>query len=532
MRTRSWELAAVAVALATLPLACGGKAQGQGSSPGDSGVLDVTTVDASEPSPPVDSGTTTVSDSGPTTPVDSGFDAGLPPGTVGPTGTQLFASGTVRLEGVTSDDFAIYADDTSNTAYAVPIAGGTPRIIGPVDPTGYVATYGAVAVIMSSTGSTLSVWTSANGLKSLSTSSSYEVAISKDNSLAAFIDGLDTSTGLGNVVVMGTDGTGRHTVLTNVQASTSDVCYPTLAFADSVLITSSCGPAAADAGYATATISTFSGPAWAPVTVATGVYPGANLSPSFEQVLVLGPAGLELYPIAGGSPTMVDPLGSSAAVFTSDSKTVVYPAYDSATEVDAGGTVKRAAVGATPNPESLAPGLFQALFTVSPSNGWALGYQNYDMTNYNTDLYLLSTSAPGPARALAATESVFYGAAFFTADSKYVTYVSQSPSGLTYPLSVAPVAGGAPTVLAASSYNAAPTSGSKLVFNANFQPNQAVGAGTADIDAVDLSQTAPAATLVTQANASFFLTSDKQHIVYSWSYAPGPLGGVWVMAAP
>jgi hypothetical protein len=489
----------------------------------------------------VDSGTTTVPvDSGSAVPeasadvaVDTGYDAGLPPGTVAPSGTQLFASSTVRVQAVTSDGYAIYSDNSTNLVSAVAIAGGTPISIGPMDPSGYLSAYGAAVAIWSSTGATLSLWTAAHGLQMLSSTSTYSLAVSADNSEVSFLDGIDTSTGVGNLLVMGTDGSGRKTVATAVQAGMMSQCFPQLAFAGSQLLANYCSASstAADAGFATATLASYAGPSWEPVTLSGGVYPGFLVSPSNTEVLVGAPDGLELYSVTGGGPTMVDPLGSLAAAFTNDSKSIVYSAIDSATDGDAG-SVKRATVGPSPNPVSLAPSIFEGVTAISPDNTWALGFEGYNMNTENTDLYVLSTTAPGAARAIVSTQSVFYGAANFTADSSYVVYISQAPSGLTYPLSAAKTSGGAPTMIAAASYDVQPTSGAKVIFDDNFVANQVAGGGTADIHGQDLSQSAPSTLLVTQADALFFLSPDKTHLVYSWSYAPGPLAGVWVMPVP
>ncbi len=528
MRTRTQGSAAVAVALVSWLIGCGGKDAGQGPAGTDSGAADVVAIDSFVA--PSDAGAPRP-DSG--LPPEAGYDAGLPPGTVAPRGTQLFGSSNVRVQALTTDGYAIYSDNTTNILYAVAVAGGAPLMIGPVDAAGYVVSYGATVIMWSSTGAKLTLWTAAHGVQALSTTSTYAVAVSADNTQAALIDSIDPSTGIGNLVAIGTDGTGRRQLVSSVQAGTMSSCFPQLAFAGETLLASYC-PAStpADAGFLTSTLASFAAPAWEESPFATGVYPGFVTSPSNTEVLVSNALGLELYAVAGGAPTIVDPQGTTAASFTSDSKALVYSSYDNAADAAPSGELKRAAVGATPNPVGLSSGLFEGVMSVSPDNAWALTYEGFNMTTYNTDLYLVSTTMPGAAKAIVPTQTVYYGGAFFTLDSSQVLYTTQASSGLTFALQATPSAGGAPRMLSAATYYSQPTSDAKIVFNDAFKSDQVAGAGTADLDAVDLSGPAAATVLVTQADAVFFLTQDKKQIVYSWSYAPGPLAGVWVMPAP
>ena len=101
----------VAVALAaSLFAACGS------SNPGptrDAGKADVT-------SPQPEAGAPDVS----LPDVIASPEAGLPEGSVFPNGTQLLASPTVYLWGVTSDGYAVYTDNVTNVLSAISITGG------------------------------------------------------------------------------------------------------------------------------------------------------------------------------------------------------------------------------------------------------------------------------------------------------------------------------------------------------------------------------------------------------------------------
>jgi hypothetical protein len=79
--------------------------------------------------------------------------------------------------------------------------------------------------------------------------------------------------------------------------------------------------------------------------------------------------------------------------------------------------------------------------------------------------------------------------------------------------------------------------GSKVIYNPNWTAPTNTGFGTADLMEIDMSQPTPAGkTLVTAADANFFVTSDKMTIVYS--YSNGGTGrataqsGLWAMPVP
>src|ERR1700722_9405794 len=233
---------------------------------------------------------------------DAGLDSGLPPGTVTPTGKQLVASTTVSVQGVTSDGYVIYLDSGTNTLSAVPLAGGPPMSVGPVDSaTPYLATSGSVVYYFTNNYATLTIWTAAHGTQALSTSTTPVIAISSDDTLVAFVDGVDASTGEANLLVGSTDGTAKHTLVSAIQTqgptqATSE-CFPQIVFNGSALLASYCAFAIdPDAGFAEATVASFSAPAWTAAPIATAVFDGFAASTSGSNVLVSSYSGLLDYP--------------------------------------------------------------------------------------------------------------------------------------------------------------------------------------------------------------------------------------------
>jgi hypothetical protein len=522
MTLRLRHAVAVAVLVGLANAGCGGKDEGAGGSADAGGSVNDGGGGGDVASPTS----------------EAGLDSGLPPGTVTPTGKQLVASATVSVQGVTSDGYVIYLDSGTNTLSAIALAGGSPISVGPVDSaTPYVLTSGTVVYYFTQNYAALTIWTAAHGTQPLSTSTSPVIAISSDDTLVAFVDGVDMSTGEANLLVASTDGTAKHTLVSAIQTQgptqASSECFPQIVFNGSVLVASYCPFATnPDAGFAEATVASFSAPSWTAAPIATAVFDGFAASSSGSDVLVSSYSGLLDYPAAGGS-TVIDPDGELGIV-TSDGKGVVYPSFGSTPDGGSGQTaVKRASFGSSPTPTLLAAGSFDGLLELSTDDAWALAFKGYDMTTYNTDLFLLSATTPGTAQTVVSTQSAPYGSAVFTTDSSWLVFLTEASTGLTYSLSAMPTGGaGAVKTLSASSYGAFPTSGAKILFDDNVTPGQVQGTAAADIDAIDLSGAATAKLLVTQADAVFFLTADKTQVAYSWSYAPGPLAGVWVMSVP
>src|SRR5262249_53493149 len=119
----------------------------------------------------------------------------------------------------------------------------------------------------------------------------------------------------------------------------------------------------------------------------------------------------------------------------------------------------------------------------------------------------------------------------FTSDSSHALFTADivPSSGPIGDLVAAPTSGGPATTLGPAMGIDTATTGSRVVFNANFAAGTGVSFGTADIAAGGTSGAAPPSLLVTQADVFYFLTAAKDKIVYSWSHAPDARAGVWVL---
>jgi len=447
----------------------------------------------------------------------------------GPSGVFLVRSprATISVQGVTSDGYAIYLDSASNTLHAVAIAAGAePVTIATVDATVVVAVQGEAALFWTQVDSSgigaLAAWTKANGVHALSTASltgATAIAGTSDGADIVYFDAASGAAGLTSIAVA-SSATGDKTTLVSGVSLTNPGCAPNVAYAGAFAIAAYC-LAEADAGPG-ATVVSYRGATWTPTTLATGALATSLVTNSRgTSVLVTTPDGLVVYPLAGGPGTSLDPAGSMG-LFTSDGARVVYT-----TTTDA---LKVSPVGA-PLPVTLVPTGLEGVVSLSPDNAWALGYAAQNPQNVMlSDLYLASATTPGVATTLSATSTAIVLGSGFTADASHALYTTSYDLNVGT-LHAAPTAGGGPpTVLGAKVFFDYPTSGAKVVFNANWAPNAANG--VADLEAVDTSRGVEPAILVGGADAQFYVSADATKIVYSWSFTPGVSSGLWVLPAP
>ena len=541
----------------------GGKA-GTGGAPSDGGRADGGAADAA------DTGSADrIADTGAT----------LPDGAVPPSGTQL-VQGSVTLIGVTSDNYAVYENDTMGTLNVIPLAGGMPTTIGTVDDRVVLSGPAVVFWTGSARVTALSVWTAANGVKAIAmTSNAFAntVAVSPDGSRILYFDGVDAARTSGNLFISGTDGTGQTQLASSVALNNTS-CAPALAFGGNAAAaaayciavppppppdggttdggttdgatsdggttdgaTSDGGGArdGSDAGSSdTATpdtgtadgaspdsgptpmamVQSFRAPTWTPTTLATGVNPRVAVAPTGTAVLVSAPAGLTGYPIAGGASMLIDPAGGFGA-FTNDGLSVLYttPANE----------LKRASLP-TPTPITLATSGFAGFRSKSPDEKWVLGYTMPGARADVGDLYLASTMTPGTPTTLNTDLTAgLFGSDGFTADSTHAIYYTDIAAGVGNFFAL-PTSGGMPKALSTNVWLHYAATGSKVVFNDNYDS----GNDTADIRVVDTAQAAPATVLVSVAGSDFFIAGSKDKVVYVWNYLSGAMAGLWVTPIP
>jgi hypothetical protein len=276
-------------------------------------------------------------------------------------------------------------------------------------------------------------------------------------------------------------------------------------------------------------------PGSTPAAIATFTYPGFTqnvlvastpsrfaIDPSGNHVLVTGPSGAVLYPVATGAGVAFD-TAALAGVFTRDGANVVYVTRATA--------LKRSPV-VGPAPRTLVVSGLGGLFGLSPDQTWALAYRTLASGGQTSDLLLAPASMAGAARPLTiSTGAAIFGDAF-TADSRSVMYFDHlaSNGGDFY---VASVSGTSPTYLASNAWVAAATSGSKGLVTGQCPTCSASSAtGTADLLAFDANDPTSVKTLVSQIYASFYLTSDRNKVVYSWTCSHDDRAGVYALPVP
>jgi hypothetical protein len=517
-----------------LPLACGSSTQ---SSPSDAGAGGDAPGDAL---PPPDTGSS---------------ETGSSCGPVTPHGTQLAASPTLQIDGVTTDGYAIYSDTAAMTVSAVPLAGGAPLRIGPIDATNSVFVSGKVVFFEPAmtqgngiTTSTLAAWTASGGAASISTSAvqippgsaSGYAAVSQDGSRILF---METPDGITATLTLATvDGKTKTPLVTNLDVISTG-CAPYVLFAGSNAVASFCiiSTTSADAGSSSdggddgggggappmLTLSTFTGPTYAQNVLTTAPQLAFGVDSAGARVLVYQPSGLVVYPIAGGAGTLIDATGVGA-FFTKDGANVIYTSTAPA--------LKRSPV-ANPAPVTLAPGL-AGLLALSPDESWVLAYKSIGNNGATYDVSLASALTPGTPTALAATPTAEIFGDAFTTDSKYAMYFANID--LTTMLGdfyVAPTAGGTPTKVTSSAWSEAAAAGSKVVVNDNctgcsFTMTTGLTVGTADLHALDVAHPTAIATIASQAYGFFYLNTAKDTVVYSWTCRKDGTGGVYALPVP
>jgi hypothetical protein len=556
MMKRILASVAIATTVGTLAIVgCGGSTNGNnngGNTGGDSGPGTTGGDSGGGGSdgavPPGTDGGAPSSDSG------TGANPPLPDGSILPHGNQLADGGALALNGITSDDYVIYTDTSSSTAYAVSLApGSTPISLGTVDQYDDVIVRGKIVILGTSSTSGNSsagvggamIWTSAASAPAslgsavvLYNQYANEIAASADGAHVVYIDDVNAAGTGGDIYMAAADGSGKTLLAGSVDVA-YDECTAALGFAGTHAVAAYCvvpDGGAVDAGLAdggtnlnVATVSSFTAASGTPATIATNVQAVFSVDPGGTTVVVNGATGTAAYPIAGGTAVAIDATGTlgaetySPGLLTSDGSHLLYTTTAQALE--------RAATTAPASPTQLAgSGTFSDVFTLSPDGNWVTGTRSQSSQGLS-DLFLASATTAGTPAALDSTtdSNPFFGD-FFTADSSHVIYVTgYSRQGGTLNAR-ALTASATATVLATSAAGDYATSGAKIVFNANVT---GTNNGTyADLSGVDTSQTAAPTLLVSQADPAFFLNSGRTTIVYTWSYQAGASTGLWTLPTP
>jgi hypothetical protein len=380
------------------------------------------------------------------------------------------------------------------------------------------------------------------------------VAVSSDGEHILYFDGLDTGRTRGNLFIAGTDGTGQKQLADSVVLNDT-TCTPALTFggkgaAGAAFCTAPTLPeggapeggtpdggageggtgdggttdAATDANpdaapTPVAMVQSYSGASWTVANIATNVQPRVAISPNDTTVLVSAPNGLLAYPVAGGTPTVIDAAGGFG-MFTNDSLSVIYTTPSNA--------LKRSTI-ASPNPTTLAASGIAGFRTKSADDKWVLGYTMIDTRADLSDLYLASaTMTATPTTLNTDMTAGLFGSDGFTADSSLAIYYTNIASGVGTFFTVATSAGATPVELGKNVWLHYAATGSKVAFNDNYDD----ATMAADIRIANTAQSGPPTLLVSLADADFFIAGSKDKVVYTWKYLSGAMAGLWVTAVP
>jgi hypothetical protein len=537
MDSMRWGFAAFAVVLSWGAMGCSSSSAPAGASDGGDGG---TTKDASQLSDVKD----VVVE--PLQPFDGqyGGDGGSPG-----TGTMLQPFYGAVLSGVTSDGWVVYGNGGEvPTYYAAPLDGGAAVDLGLSQSYGYTIVVGDVAFIFSSIdvddgtyASPLSIWTSKNGEKLLTMNSFLEnAAVSSDNNYVLYYDNLNPTAQTGDLYVAKTDGTGVTLLESSLPGLTpGGMCEPSFGFAGTTASVAWC-----PSGSTTSvTIATFPAPytgtpsdggadagTGALVTGVTSL--GFGVDPTFTYLSYVTSAGLNVVPLVGGTPTLIDATGTDG-VFTTNGMNIFY-----ATNVKDLDT----SPVASPAENVLVTGGVDGVYGLSPNNATALVFSNLNSSNNLTDLYTASASTAGSLTKL--TSSVTSTPAGFgilagnpfTIDSSEVLFFTSvmasaegSPFGALY---VGNPSTGAATMLSGASNTVWATTGTKVVYSDSLL---FLATTTMDILAVDVASGTP--TLISHGatagdSAAFYLSPAKDQIIYSWTSPGTESGGIFVAPVP
>jgi hypothetical protein len=464
-----------------------------------------------------------------------------------PRGTNLVKGSVLTLQGVTGDDYAVYIDGLRAMLCAVPLSGGMPIDIAPVDPAAVVQVSGQVVFawtkINQFTGAgTLTMWTAAHGKQDLSTDSQVGyaflqgMAVSPDSSKVAFYDQVTATGSAGNLTVAGVDGGGRKTLLTSVDLSNGN-CLPVFRFVgDSALVVASDTPGSSPTVIK---LTAAAGANWTATTLVQGADCTFDVDPTGAWVLAAGASGLAGYSVGGASALAIDPAGHAGRfVGALDAGQVDGGVADDVIYLDTSGGLRRAPFASAPSPTVLVDGGLHAILAVSGDGNWVLANEQTSPQGY--DVHLASARVPGsPTTLVSDTTGTLVGDPF-TADSTYALYGPVLP----------PDAGqngfflfAAPTAAATTDADAEAgvgrdlatyviadfaQAGSKVVFSAGTPGSPVVF----DIFSVVLSTGAPPTRLVSRADSPFFLSPAKDKIVFTWSLDYAPIAGLYVQELP
>jgi hypothetical protein len=542
---------------------------------GEAASLDGTLSDVSAPDVTIadDGGDASpVSDGGPASdgsPVSDASDGGES------VASRLLVPGTsLVVEGVTSDDYVVYYDGSTQTYYAKPLNGGAATAIYTAPASlyaGYAFLVNKVAFVWafdSSYVGTLATWVS--GMPQAAVVSTGSLAYryqtvwaASDSQHIAYLQSTSSDTSVSALYGANPDGAGVTLLLSNVDTIASFTgqypgCFPRVVFRGDYAVVSYC--AAGDAGL-TPMLQAFSiSKGWAPVVVVPNRLPSFQYNPldeaAFTFPFAVDPSGLELavasassangalqvFPTDGGPGTVVDPngIGAASLSFAGSGASPWSILYNT----DAGAL--KQAYAANPAPQTLVDAGVNYFNGLSADGKWMLVSSSRNSGGWFSDVSLVSTQTPGAPVLMASSAQYgglpvtprWYGrtATGFTTDSAYAmtqTNMKENASnqwmGYLRSISVAPPN---TSKLLSTGYmvDYIALTGSKLLLVDNVQDSDGGSPATVDLDVADPASSSGAVKIATTGTGNAAPSHELTQIVYLQTLGAQP--GIYAAPVP
>ncbi len=476
-----------------------------------------------------------------TVPTDGGQDTGTSDGQGGDggAGTLLAQVNSCTLWGVTDDGHVIYTDTGNNNALlSVSLSGGMPQtILGGLGTMSFYVRVKHNAVIawanidMTSSLADMYVWTTsssgqANRINMMGNPTlAYAGDISDDGKYILYFSNFPVPNNIyGDLFGANADGTGAKDLVPMVQLLCSG--QPQLGFAGSHAVAWYCPIPDGGGNLVTDTIGSWTaGGSWTGTTITSDAQSGWATDQAGDKLYIQTSAGAQVFPVGGGAPTTIDPTGTFG-ILTPDGSAAIY--------VSTSPALMRSPV-ASPMPITIGPNS-QGFYNPSPDGKQILYFTMYDSTTGLTDLLLTSATMAGtPATLATAQSSNIVGSAYTNDSSHAVYFTGYDPGTRMGTLNAFAVGGTQGVVLGTKSYLAWASGNTKVVFLDDLMTGMLSGMhGTGTIKVVDTAASGMPmpTTVVTGANADFYLSPMGDKIVYALNMQAGPMAGIYAAPVP
>jgi hypothetical protein len=491
--------------------------------------------------------------------------------------TRVLVPGSnLILFGVTRDDYAIYCDASSQTYYAQPLGSGSRATISTsppsLSPGCYGAVIGNVAFVWSWNSQyvgTATVWSSgmSQGVPLTTSGLAYyyqTLWASDDGKHVAYVQTTSADSTVSSIYGANVDGTGATLLVSSIDTNDAyqgnlPACFPRLVFRGDYAVLSYC--TAADAGL-TPELRSFSiSGGWAPAAVVPNWIDSLQYYPAdwaqFTFPFAVDPDGgriaaasassgngaLQIFPIDGGSGTVVDPnvLQAPSLSFAGSVQNPWSILYNN----DAGAL--RQASADNPMPQILVDAGVNYFNGFSADGKWMLVSSARNVHGWFSDLSLVSTQSPGApvlvvssseydASPVAASSLPTNATRGFTTDSAYALAMTNlqinHENQWIGELRSTPVAPPYVSKPLGNGFIVAyvPLRGSKVLVGDNFEDTDGGSSPSVDLDEVDPASDGGAVNIARGTWGAAAPSSDLTQVVYT--VVAGAAPGIYVSTLP